>query len=190
MQPEGRINNQILGVKGLRFLTVQPKIKSPLSISCQISQMLLPNPVLEDAVNPSAARIFASSPSGFRQTVLDCVLASKRIEGEKIFTKRLACFCLHRLVQFCRISQIASNLIINRKSFNEKCIISIKWRRKMLFCYRFIQRNSCELQGPVVRRPISVNPGLNFNLGFYFSLFKSCLRIIFSIYFQSIQSKN
>ena len=86
MQPEGRINNQILGVKGLRFLTVQQKIES-LSISCQISQMLLPNPVLEDAVNPSAARIFASSPSGFRQTVLDCVLASKRIEGEKIFTK-------------------------------------------------------------------------------------------------------
>ena len=45
-------------------------------------------------------------------------------------------------------------------------------------------------QGSVLRRPISANPGLNFNLGFYFSLFKSCLRIIFSIYFQSIQSKN
>ena len=44
-------------------------------------QMLLPNPVLENAVNASAARIFASSPSGFRQTVLDCVLASKRLEG-------------------------------------------------------------------------------------------------------------
>ena len=44
--------------------------------------MLLPNPVLENAVNPSAARIFASSPSGFRQTVLDCVLASKRVDGE------------------------------------------------------------------------------------------------------------
>lgn len=44
--------------------------------------MLLPNPVLENSVNPSAARIFASSPSGFRQTVLDCVLASKRVEGE------------------------------------------------------------------------------------------------------------
>lgn len=43
-------------------------------------QLLLPNPVLEDAVNPSAARIFASSPSSFRQTVLDCVLASKRVE--------------------------------------------------------------------------------------------------------------
>ena len=49
---------------------------------------------------------------------------------------------------------------------------------------------ACSDQGPVVRRPISANPGLNFNLGFYFSLFKSCLRIIFSIYFQSIQSKN
>lgn len=45
-------------------------------------QMLLSNPVLENAVNTSAARIFASSPSGFRQTVLDCVLASKRVEGE------------------------------------------------------------------------------------------------------------
>ena len=57
--------------------------------------------------------------------------------------------------------------------------------RKYDGCYRrFIDL------GPVVRRPISVNPGLNFNLGFYFSLFKSCLRIIFSIYFQSIQSKN
>ena len=44
--------------------------------------------------------------------------------------------------------------------------------------------------GPVVRRPISANPGLNFNLGFYFSLFKSCLRIIFSIYFQNIRSTN
>lgn len=44
-------------------------------------QMLLPNPVLENAVNASAARIFASSPSGFRQTVLDCVLASKRLEA-------------------------------------------------------------------------------------------------------------
>ena len=44
--------------------------------------MLLVNPVLEKAVNTGAAKIFASSPSGFRQTVLDCVLASKRVEGE------------------------------------------------------------------------------------------------------------
>ena len=44
--------------------------------------MLLANPVLENAVNSRAAKIFASSPSGFRQTVLDCVLASKRVEGE------------------------------------------------------------------------------------------------------------
>ena len=35
------------------------------------------------------------------------------------------------------------------------------------------------LQGPVVRRPISANQGLNFNLGFYISLFKSRLRILF-----------
>lgn len=44
-------------------------------------QMMLPNPVIANAVNPSAARIFVSSPSGFRQTVFDCVLASKRVEA-------------------------------------------------------------------------------------------------------------
>ena len=56
-----------------------------LGLTCLLTltfQMLLVNPVLENAVNPSAARIFASSPSGFRQTVLDCVLASRRVEGE------------------------------------------------------------------------------------------------------------
>ena len=37
--------------------------------------------------------------------------------------------------------------------------------------------------GPVVRRPISANPGLNFNLGFYFFCSKSFFRIIFSIPF-------
>lgn len=47
-------------------------------------QMLLSNPVIEDAVNPNAAQIFASSPTSFRQMVLDCVLASKRVEGKII----------------------------------------------------------------------------------------------------------
>ena len=44
------------------------------------------------------------------------------------------------------------------------------------------------LQGPVVRRPISANQGLNFNLGFYISLFKSRLKILFPICLWSIQS--
>lgn len=44
-------------------------------------QMLLSNPVIENAVNPNAAQIFASSPTSFRQMVLDCVLASKRVEA-------------------------------------------------------------------------------------------------------------
>ena len=46
------------------------------------------------------------------------------------------------------------------------------------------------LQGPVVRRPISANPELNFNLGFYISLFKGRLRILFPICFWSVQSSN
>ena len=42
--------------------------------------------------------------------------------------------------------------------------------------------------GPIVQRPISTNPGLNFNSGFYTSMFKSHFRVIFSICFGSIQS--
>ena len=49
-----------------------------------VLQLLLSNPVLENAVNPNAAQIFASSPTSFRQMVLDCVLASKRVEGKII----------------------------------------------------------------------------------------------------------
>ena len=38
--------------------------------------------------------------------------------------------------------------------------------------------------GPVVRRPISANPGLNFNLGLFFFCSKAFSRIIFSILFR------
>ena len=43
---------------------------------------MLANPVIMEAVNMEAARMYLSSPSLYRQTVLDCVLASKRIDGE------------------------------------------------------------------------------------------------------------
>ena len=36
-------------------------------------------------------------------------------------------------------------------------------------------------QGPVVRTPVSANPGLNFNLGFVFFFSQVLSRIIFSI---------
>ena len=39
-------------------------------------------------------------------------------------------------------------------------------------------------QGPVVQRPISANPGLNFNLGFLIPLLKSLFGIIFSVLFE------
>ena len=41
------------------------------------------------------------------------------------------------------------------------------------------------LLGPDVRRPISANPGLNFNLGFFFFCSKAFSRIIFSIFFRA-----
>ena len=39
-------------------------------------------------------------------------------------------------------------------------------------------------QGPVVGRPISANPGLNFNPGFFFSSSKAFSRTIFSHLFR------
>ena len=41
------------------------------------------------------------------------------------------------------------------------------------------------LLGPVVQRPISANPGLNFNLGFFLSLFKSLFGTIFLLLFRA-----
>jgi len=41
------------------------------------------------------------------------------------------------------------------------------------------------VQGPVVRRPISANRGLNFNLGFFFFCSKVFSGIIFSILFRA-----
>ena len=38
---------------------------------------------------------------------------------------------------------------------------------------------------PVVQRLISANPGLNFNPGFYISLFKSCFGIILPTVFRA-----
>ena len=39
-------------------------------------------------------------------------------------------------------------------------------------------------RGPVVQMPVSTNPALNFNLGFFFFLSKSLSHIIFSILFR------
>ena len=43
---------------------------------------------------------------------------------------------------------------------------------------------SPNLQSPVVRTPVSANPGLNFNLGFFFFLSKAFSWIIFSIFLE------
>ena len=42
-----------------------------------------------------------------------------------------------------------------------------------------------EFLGPVVQRPISSNPGLNFNPAFFISLFKSLLGKVFTILFRT-----
>ena len=47
------------------------------------------------------------------------------------------------------------------------------------------QALSCHLLSQVVRRPINANPGLNFNLGFFFFCSKGFSPIIFSILFRA-----
>ena len=51
--------------------------------------------------------------------------------------------------------------------------------------YLFQNNNYSSINpGPVVRTPVSINPGLNFNPGFFFFLSKAHYGIIFSILFR------
>ena len=60
-------------------------------------------------------------------------------------------------------------------SFNSKTMI-----------LRFLWVIKEKHQGRVVRRPVSANPGLNFNLGLFFFSSKAISRKIFSILFRVI----
>ena len=42
---------------------------------------MLANPVMDEAINIDAAQLYEKSPSVYRQMVLDCVLASVRVDG-------------------------------------------------------------------------------------------------------------
>ena len=55
-----------------------------------------------------------------------------------------------------------------------------------LFCFKDKGLINAEEsnQGPVVRMPVSTNPGLNFNPAFFFVLSKALSRTIFSILFR------
>ena len=55
--------------------------------------------------------------------------------------------------------------------------------------------NWTNIMGPVVRGPITANPGLNFNPGFFFFYSKTFFQIILSIlfrvsYYQIVDEKN
>ena len=49
--------------------------------------------------------------------------------------------------------------------------------------YEIFSILSSTQQGPVVRTPVSANPGLNFNPGFLFLLSRALSRIVFSVLF-------
>ena len=62
--------------------------------------------------------------------------------------------------------------------------------RTYLICMALKKTNSNELvnitiQGPVVRRMISANPRLNFNLNFFIPLFKCLFRIVSGVLYRA-----
>ena len=77
--------------------------------------------------------------------------------------------------------------------------VAVKRAEKKPSYYQFIKskltkirllratRGACNsnLQGPVVRRPVSANPGLTFNLGFFFFCSKAFSRINLFILFRA-----
>ena len=56
------------------------------------------------------------------------------------------------------------------------------WQRKVEDMMVRLSFGFVTYQGPVVRTPVSANPGLNFNPGFFFFLSKALSQIIFSIF--------
>ena len=65
---------------------------------------------------------------------------------------------------------------INNKERSERCTIGESW---LILCFYYIIR-FCH-QGPVVRRPISAQPRVKFNRGFFFCCSKAFSRTIFSV---------
>ena len=63
------------------------------------------------------------------------------------------------------------------------------WQRKVEDMMVRLSFGFVTYQGPVVRTPVSANPGLNFNPGFFFFLSKALLRIIFSIFLAYLNIK-
>ena len=66
------------------------------------------------------------------------------------------------------------------------CEKSLLRRKEVLFLDRPVKWKLLKAihLGPVVRTPVSTNPGLNFNPAFFFLLSKALFRIIFSILFR------
>ena len=56
------------------------------------------------------------------------------------------------------------------------------WQRKVEDMMVRLSFGFVTYQGPVVRTPVSANPGLYLNPGFFFFLSKALSRIIFSIF--------
>ena len=74
---------------------------------------------------------------------------------------------------------LTSSGLYKQGSYNQGCYNLGFWQPGVL------QPGVCYNQGPVVRRPISANPGLNFNPGFFFFCSKVFSQVISSLFFRA-----
>ena len=82
-----------------------------------------------------------------------------------------------------------SNLIQSRLHVMEKALFRLFFKVSVNHLFDNLESRKINYYfrkslGPVVRRPISANPGLNFNLGFFVFCSKAFSRIIFSLLFK------
>ena len=103
-------------------------------------------------------------------------LISSLISGLKTvhfvdFVQKWWKFCHPRRLDFRRVSPVCPGI--------QKVVVTRNWERRF-----FISHVCCAVLGPVVRRPISANQGLNFNLGLFFLSSKAFSPTIFSILFR------
>ena len=83
------------------------------------------------------------------------------------------------------LGQLLRNIFQNELSYNVDSTLSMYPDDHQIYEKGKTCTVLAKLLGPVVQRPISSNPGLNFNPAFFISLFKSLLGKIFTILFRT-----
>ena len=71
---------------------------------------MLSNPVLDNAVNIEAARMFEVSPHAYQQMVSECIMASQKLEGIERPKVTIYCLCYQidtlKIVRLCKFYSV------------------------------------------------------------------------------------